>query len=203
MLTDGLPALGATNLWSISGGANAGSFTITGPAGSQQLALSGVGTLAAGASLSVHIVGITTTTSPVTLANAALDPQEPMQAALQSGGADLAAVPLWDHGSVNPVVAQSDVVVSGGTPLGEDVFAALHSTRLLLRPYVGYVQDFAQSGFFQPWNPALISNFKHLNPVMVKAGQFQGKQWGVPADWGPWRQNIPSAAQSGWRPFPT
>ncbi len=54
----------------------------------------------------------------------------------------------------------------------------------VVRPYVGYVQDFAQSGFFEPWNPALISNFKYLNPGMVKAGQFQGKQWGIPADWG-------------------
>jgi spermidine/putrescine transport system substrate-binding protein len=54
----------------------------------------------------------------------------------------------------------------------------------VVRPYVGYVQDFAQSGFFQPWNPALMSNFKYLNPTMVKAGQFQGKQWGIPADWG-------------------
>src|SRR5919204_3712206 len=54
----------------------------------------------------------------------------------------------------------------------------------VVRPYVGYVQDFAESGFFQPWNPKLISNFKHLNPVMVKAGQYQGKQWGIPADWG-------------------
>src|SRR5207249_436567 len=54
----------------------------------------------------------------------------------------------------------------------------------VVRPYVGYVQDFAESGFFQPWNPSLISNFKYLNPVMTKAGQFQGKQWGIPADWG-------------------
>jgi spermidine/putrescine-binding protein len=54
----------------------------------------------------------------------------------------------------------------------------------VVRPYVGYVQDFAESGFFEPWNPALISNFKHLNPGMVKAGQYQGKQWGIPADWG-------------------
>ena len=54
----------------------------------------------------------------------------------------------------------------------------------VVRPYVGYVQDFAQSGFFQPWTPSLISNFKHLNPGMVKAGQFGGKQWGIPADWG-------------------
>ena len=54
----------------------------------------------------------------------------------------------------------------------------------VVRPYVGYLQDFATSGFFQPWDPSLISNFKLLNPVMVKAGQYQGKQWGIPADWG-------------------
>ena len=71
-LTDALPALGGTNVWSISGGANAGSFAITGAAGSQQLTLSGVSTLAAGASLTVHITGTTTSSSsPVTLANAA------------------------------------------------------------------------------------------------------------------------------------
>ena len=50
----------------------------------------------------------------------------------------------------------------------------------VVRPYVGYVQDFAQSGFFQPWTPSLISNFKHLNPGMVKAGQFAGKAIGHP-----------------------
>src|SRR3954454_5588084 len=54
----------------------------------------------------------------------------------------------------------------------------------VVRPYVGYAQDFAESGFFEPWNPSLMSNFKHLNPGMVKAGQFGGKQWGIPADWG-------------------
>ena len=54
----------------------------------------------------------------------------------------------------------------------------------VVRPYVGYVQDFAASGFFQPWTPSLIPNLKHLNPGMVKAGQYQGKQWGIPADWG-------------------
>jgi len=54
----------------------------------------------------------------------------------------------------------------------------------VVRPYVGYVRDFATSGFVQPWDPKLISNFKYLNPVMVKAGQYGGKQWGIPADWG-------------------
>ncbi len=54
----------------------------------------------------------------------------------------------------------------------------------LFRPYVGWVKYFATSGLVQPWNPKLISNFKHLNPFMVKAGQYQGKQYGIPDDWG-------------------
>jgi spermidine/putrescine transport system substrate-binding protein len=54
----------------------------------------------------------------------------------------------------------------------------------LFRPYVGWVKFFAKSGLVQPWNPNLISNFKHLNPFMVKAGRYQGKQYGIPDDWG-------------------
>ena len=54
----------------------------------------------------------------------------------------------------------------------------------LFRPYVGWVKYFAKSGLVQPWNPKLIKNFKHLNPFMVKAGQYQGKQYGIPDDWG-------------------
>jgi spermidine/putrescine transport system substrate-binding protein len=54
----------------------------------------------------------------------------------------------------------------------------------IVRPYVGYLKDFADSGFFQPWDPKLIPNLKQLNPAMVKAGQIAGKQWGVPEDWG-------------------
>jgi spermidine/putrescine-binding protein len=54
----------------------------------------------------------------------------------------------------------------------------------LFRPYVGWVKFFAQSGLVQPWNPKLISNFKHLNPFMVKAGQYKGQQYGIPDDWG-------------------
>jgi spermidine/putrescine-binding protein len=54
----------------------------------------------------------------------------------------------------------------------------------LFRPYVGWVKYFAQSGLVQPWHPKLIPNFKHLNPFMVKAGQYKGKQYGIPDDWG-------------------
>ena len=54
----------------------------------------------------------------------------------------------------------------------------------IVRPYVGYIPDFADSGFFQPWDPKLIPNLKQLHPSMVKAGQYKGKQWGIPQDWG-------------------
>jgi spermidine/putrescine transport system substrate-binding protein len=54
----------------------------------------------------------------------------------------------------------------------------------VFRPYVGWVKYFATSGLVQPWDTSLISNFKHLNPFMVKAGQYQGKQYGIPDDWG-------------------
>jgi spermidine/putrescine-binding protein len=54
----------------------------------------------------------------------------------------------------------------------------------IVRPYVGYVRDFAESGFVQPWNPSKIPNLKWLNNDMVKAGRFNGKQYGIPQDWG-------------------
>src|SRR6266566_1944753 len=54
----------------------------------------------------------------------------------------------------------------------------------LFRPYVGWVKYFATSGLVQPWDTKQISNFKHLNPFMVKAGQYNGKQYGIPDDWG-------------------
>src|SRR5262245_60231105 len=67
-----------------------------------------------------------------------------------------------------------------------DALAKLHAGLKpdLFRPYVGWVKYFATSGLVQPWDPKLISNFKHLNPFMVKAGQYNGKQYGIPEDWG-------------------
>jgi spermidine/putrescine transport system substrate-binding protein len=67
-----------------------------------------------------------------------------------------------------------------------DALAKLHAGLKvdLFRPYVGWVKYFATSGLVQPWDPTLLSNFKHLNPFMVKAGQYGGKQYGIPDDWG-------------------
>src|ERR671931_197967 len=67
-----------------------------------------------------------------------------------------------------------------------DALAKIHAGLKpdLFRPYVGWVKYFATSGLVQPWDTKLISNFKDLNPFMVKAGQVNGKQYGIPADWG-------------------
>jgi spermidine/putrescine transport system substrate-binding protein len=67
-----------------------------------------------------------------------------------------------------------------------DALAKLHAGLKpdLFRPYVGWVKYFATSGLVQPWDTSLIPNFKHLNPFMVKAGQYNGKQYGIPDDWG-------------------
>ncbi len=67
-----------------------------------------------------------------------------------------------------------------------DALAKIHAGLKadLFRPYVGWVKYFATSGLVQPWDTKLISNFKNLNPFMVKAGQYQGKQYGIPDDWG-------------------
>ena len=54
----------------------------------------------------------------------------------------------------------------------------------IFRPYVGWVRYFAESGLVQPWDTSQIPNFKLLNPLMVKAGQYKGKQYGIPEDWG-------------------
>ena len=70
---------------------------------------------------------------------AALDPGEPLHAALLAAGVDVLPTRLLDEsGHLAADVAESDVAVSGGQPLGETFFAGLRTTRLLLRPYVGY-----------------------------------------------------------------
>jgi spermidine/putrescine transport system substrate-binding protein len=67
-----------------------------------------------------------------------------------------------------------------------DALAKIHAGLKpdLFRPYVGWVKYFATSGLVQPWDTSKLANFKHLNPFMVKAGQYGGKQYGIPDDWG-------------------
>lgn len=76
----------------------------------------------------------------VALANLArIDPAEPLQAALLAAGVEVLPARLRDEaGRVGAEIAGSDVVVSGGVPLGAAFFSHIPTVRLLLRPYVGY-----------------------------------------------------------------
>ena len=67
-----------------------------------------------------------------------------------------------------------------------DALAKLHAGLKpdLFRPYIGWVKYFATSGLVQPWDTSRLTNFKQLNPFMVKAGQYNGKQYAIPDDWG-------------------
>jgi spermidine/putrescine transport system substrate-binding protein len=67
-----------------------------------------------------------------------------------------------------------------------DALAKLHAGLKpdIFRPYVGWTKYFATSGLVQPWDTSKLANFKNLNPFMVKAGQYNGKQYGIPEDWG-------------------
>ncbi len=68
-----------------------------------------------------------------------VNPEDPTHAALLGQLIDVQVLPFRDeHGKVTPEVAEADVVVTGGMPIGEREVSQLPKTRLLLRPYVGY-----------------------------------------------------------------
>jgi spermidine/putrescine-binding protein len=121
---------------------------------------------------------------PVGLARAALAAESGRLQVLDwagygnDGGQAMFAAYVKKHPSNKPqftyMTNESDALAKLHAGLKPDIF----------RPYVGWVKYFATSGLVQPWDPKLITNFKHLNPAMVKAGQYNGKQYGIPDDWG-------------------
>ncbi len=54
----------------------------------------------------------------------------------------------------------------------------------LVHPCIGYVDDWIRLGVVQPFDPELLPNLEHLSPKMVEAGQRDGQQYFIPADWG-------------------
>jgi len=94
------------------------------------------------------------------------------------GGQSMFAAYLKAHPKNKP---QFTYMTSEADALGK-IHAGLKPD--LFRPYVGWVKYFATSGLVQPWDTRQLKNFKHLNRFMVKAGQYQGKQYGIPDDWG-------------------
>lgn len=76
----------------------------------------------------------------VALANVpSVHPDDLTHRPMLEAGVTLLPVPIRnEHGKVTPEVAHADVVMSGGVALDDDFFSQLTTTRLLLRPYVGY-----------------------------------------------------------------
>ena len=121
---------------------------------------------------------------PVGLARAALSAESGRLQVLDwagygnDGGQAMFAAYVKKHPKNKPqftyMTNESDALAKMHAGLKPDIF----------RPYVGWVKYFAQSGLVEPWDPKLIPSFKNLNPFMVKAGQYKGKQYGIPEDWG-------------------
>ncbi len=56
-------------------------------------------------------------------------------------------------------------------------FDIMHPCAYMLEPYV-------QQNLVQPWDTSLMPSFKEIDPVMLKYGQVNGKQYLIPWDWG-------------------
>jgi spermidine/putrescine transport system substrate-binding protein len=54
----------------------------------------------------------------------------------------------------------------------------------VIHPCHENLQDYVNRGLVQPWDTSLLPSFKQLNPFLVKAGQWNGKQYLIPWDWG-------------------
>jgi spermidine/putrescine transport system substrate-binding protein len=54
----------------------------------------------------------------------------------------------------------------------------------LMHPCHENIPDYVTRGLVQPWDTSLLPSFRQLNPYLVRATQYQGKQYMIPWDWG-------------------
>jgi spermidine/putrescine transport system substrate-binding protein len=54
----------------------------------------------------------------------------------------------------------------------------------IMHPCHENIPDYVTRGLVQPWDTSLLPSFKQLNPYLLKATQFRGKQYFIPWDWG-------------------
>jgi spermidine/putrescine transport system substrate-binding protein len=54
----------------------------------------------------------------------------------------------------------------------------------IMHPCHENIPDYVSRGLVQPWDTSLLPSFKQLNPHLVRAAQFKGKQYHIPWDWG-------------------
>lgn len=54
----------------------------------------------------------------------------------------------------------------------------------VVHPCSAYFKRWVDAELIVPFDTSLLKNFNNLNPQLVKSGQFGGKQYVVPTDWG-------------------
>ena len=54
----------------------------------------------------------------------------------------------------------------------------------LMHPCHENIPDYVNRKLVQEWDTSLLPSFSQLNPYLVKKGQFNGKQYMIPWDWG-------------------
>jgi spermidine/putrescine transport system substrate-binding protein len=54
----------------------------------------------------------------------------------------------------------------------------------VVHPCSGYTKRWVDADLIVPFDTSLITNFKDLNPELVKTGRLNGKQYVIPTDWG-------------------
>jgi spermidine/putrescine transport system substrate-binding protein len=54
----------------------------------------------------------------------------------------------------------------------------------VVHPCSAYFKRWVDGELLEPFDTSLITNFADLNPELVKSGQFNGKQYVIPTDWG-------------------
>ncbi len=54
----------------------------------------------------------------------------------------------------------------------------------IMHPCHENIPDYVNRGLVQPWDTSLLPSFKQLNPYLVSATQYKGKQYHIPWDWG-------------------
>jgi len=54
----------------------------------------------------------------------------------------------------------------------------------IIHPCHENIPDYINRGLVQPWDTSLLPSFGQLNPYLVRATQYHGKQYHIPWDWG-------------------
>lgn len=67
-----------------------------------------------------------------------------------------------------------------------EVYAKLQSgvNADLVHPCSNYWKIMVDEGLVQPIDPAMLSHWKDINPALAKQGEFNGKQYWIPWEWG-------------------